>query len=518
MDQMEARARAHRVQGDENMKQEKWDEALAALRAAVAEDPSMSDAWCAIGTAETCRHGRPCEAAYAPFKKCVELDPGHAGAHFGLGRILLRARDDDALAPLASVVEEGAEASVGDVAEAHLRECVRLAPRGPDSADAHIMLAGILERRDDLEGAARAMLEAVRLDESDGGRRGGGRATAARGEGRRARSGAPRAQGGRARGAAAPATRATRSPRARGETRRLRVPRGRREGPKDGRRVAQARRGQCAKRGGGACAAARAAYERAVALDTRAHALVLGDALRARATAAATTTTAATTTAAPPTSAEEPPRRPHDPARAGRRCLAIVPGARRLEARSARLPRSSARAADGRRAPRRGRADARQRRARQGPAFLSELMKRCARSALQPPRRARARRRSPRPRSPSTSGCATGRRRGRRRAAKRRRRAARRMKEATARGRAAASLLEEEAPSKASKNARKKAARRARDADAAARAPRRRRPRAPTEAAARARRRRPRPRRPCGRRGGYGRRGCHGRRDDFGRQ
>ena len=48
MDQMEARARAHRVQGDENMKQEKWDEALAALRAAVAQDPLSLQLRCKI--------------------------------------------------------------------------------------------------------------------------------------------------------------------------------------------------------------------------------------------------------------------------------------------------------------------------------------------------------------------------------------------------------------------------------------------------------------------------------------
>ena len=129
---MEARARAHRVQGDENMKQQKWDEALAALRAAVAEDPSMSDAWCAIGTAETCRHGRPCAAAYAPFKKCVELDPGHAGAHFGLGLILLRARVHGKLQlareqRVALVVAEGERGRWGQLPN---RRLLSRAPRG----------------------------------------------------------------------------------------------------------------------------------------------------------------------------------------------------------------------------------------------------------------------------------------------------------------------------------------------------------------------------------------------------
>ena len=138
---MEARARAHRVQGDENMKQEKWDEALAAFRAAVEKDPEMSKAWYGIGMAEMGRNGgQPCEAAHDPFKRCVELDPNNAKAHFGFGDVLLYVRQDDVRA------------------EEHFRAATRL---DPNCGPAHRGLADILHKRGDLDGAIRAMRDCV---------------------------------------------------------------------------------------------------------------------------------------------------------------------------------------------------------------------------------------------------------------------------------------------------------------------------------------------------------------------
>ena len=46
----------------------------------------MSAAWFRIGMAEMMKNGRqPCDAAYGPLMRCLELNPNHAGAHCGLG-------------------------------------------------------------------------------------------------------------------------------------------------------------------------------------------------------------------------------------------------------------------------------------------------------------------------------------------------------------------------------------------------------------------------------------------------
>ena len=51
----EAQARVH--EGNQLVAQEKWDEALAAYRAAVEKDPEMSEAWYAIGASEMEENG-----------------------------------------------------------------------------------------------------------------------------------------------------------------------------------------------------------------------------------------------------------------------------------------------------------------------------------------------------------------------------------------------------------------------------------------------------------------------------
>ena len=124
------------------MRQGQFDKALAAYRAAVKKDPEMSAAWFGIGMAENGKHGGVCEAAYAPFKRCVDLDPDHMRAHYGLGDVLRYVRKDYARA------------------EERFRAAIRLAPK---VADAHRNLAAVLERREDLDGAIREMLEYVRL-------------------------------------------------------------------------------------------------------------------------------------------------------------------------------------------------------------------------------------------------------------------------------------------------------------------------------------------------------------------
>ena len=132
-------------EGQALLEQKKWDEALAVYRAAVEEeDPEMSGAaWAMIGVVENMKAGgRPCEAAYAPFRLCADLDAGNACALCGLGDVLLHVRDD---LPRA---------------EEHFQHAIRLAP---NFAPAHRGLAGVLEQRGDLDETIRAMLEYVRV-------------------------------------------------------------------------------------------------------------------------------------------------------------------------------------------------------------------------------------------------------------------------------------------------------------------------------------------------------------------
>ena len=102
----------------------------------------MSAAWYSIAMAECEKNGnQPCEAAYKPLKRCIELNPNHADAQCSLGSVLLHMRDYPR-------------------AEEHFRAAIRLAPK---VADAHCNLAAVLERREDLDGAIREMLEYIRL-------------------------------------------------------------------------------------------------------------------------------------------------------------------------------------------------------------------------------------------------------------------------------------------------------------------------------------------------------------------
>ena len=124
------------------MKQEKWDEALAAYRAAVEEDPKMSAAWYGIGRVEMEKNGgKTCEAVYGPFKRCLQLDPNNPGAHYGLGDVLYVRKDYPR-------------------AEEHLRAANRL---DPNLELAHQGLAVVLQQRGDLDEAIRETLAYVRL-------------------------------------------------------------------------------------------------------------------------------------------------------------------------------------------------------------------------------------------------------------------------------------------------------------------------------------------------------------------
>ena len=123
------------------MKLQDWDKAIAAYSLAAEQDPELVEGWFGIGLAQFGKARQPCEAAYAPLKRCVELDPNHAQARCCLGRVLL-ARGD------------------ARRAEEHFRASIRL---DATIAVAHQGLAPILQQRGDLDGAIRAMLEYVRL-------------------------------------------------------------------------------------------------------------------------------------------------------------------------------------------------------------------------------------------------------------------------------------------------------------------------------------------------------------------
>ena len=140
-------AQARFNEGEAFFKQKRWDEALAAFRAAVEKDPEMSEAWYEIGMAEIMKNGKqPCVAAYGPLMRCLELNPNHAGAHCGLGNYLHRVCKDDARA------------------EEHLQTAIRL---DPNIAPAHFGLAGVLEKRGDLDGAMHEMREYIRKGDPD---------------------------------------------------------------------------------------------------------------------------------------------------------------------------------------------------------------------------------------------------------------------------------------------------------------------------------------------------------------
>ena len=145
----EAQARVH--EGNQLVAQEKWDEALAAYRAAVELNPEMTEAWFAIGASEAGRNGsQSCEAMYAPLQKCVELCPGHAAAHCCLGGLLTH------FPPRKDVVR----------AEEHFRRAIRLDPK---CAEAHLGLSFVLEDRKNLDGAIREMFDCMRLSgDTDG--------------------------------------------------------------------------------------------------------------------------------------------------------------------------------------------------------------------------------------------------------------------------------------------------------------------------------------------------------------
>ena len=128
-------------EGKAFLEQEKWDEALAALRAAVAKDPEMSGAWFAVAYAEGKSSGKKTEAEIDAYEHCIKLDPKHANAHNNLGVALKNVRKDF------------------DGAEAMYRKAIELDPK---DALAHHNLSLLLEKRGDVEGAIRETREFIR--------------------------------------------------------------------------------------------------------------------------------------------------------------------------------------------------------------------------------------------------------------------------------------------------------------------------------------------------------------------
>ena len=105
-----AAAKARYDEGAALVEQQKWDEALAAFRAAVEKDPTMSDAWGGIANAECAKNGTCCEAMHGPLTRVIKLDPANASAHRALGGVLQEVHGD-----LAG-------------AEKHFRDALRLNP------------------------------------------------------------------------------------------------------------------------------------------------------------------------------------------------------------------------------------------------------------------------------------------------------------------------------------------------------------------------------------------------------
>ena len=166
------------LEGEAFFEQKKWDEALAAFRAAAAKDPEMSEAWFQIGYAENEKNGgrgKATEASHAPLAHCLKLDPKHAKAHYYLGRVLYIVRKDF----------KGAEASYREAirfdpkyvrphvnlgivlqklgkdadAEASYREVIRV---DPNDAFPHWNLSFLLEKREDVDGAIVEIREYIR--------------------------------------------------------------------------------------------------------------------------------------------------------------------------------------------------------------------------------------------------------------------------------------------------------------------------------------------------------------------
>ena len=114
-------------------------EAVGAYRAAANLDLNMSGARFSLGFAEYWKNGgKPCEASFEPYSRCIALDPKHAMAHRNLGVVLQHVRKDY------------------DGAEAMYRKAIELDPK---HAKAHCNLGivldevrnlGLRRRRDDI--------------------------------------------------------------------------------------------------------------------------------------------------------------------------------------------------------------------------------------------------------------------------------------------------------------------------------------------------------------------------------
>ena len=126
----------------------KWPEAIAALRRCVEMDPSHSQAWFDLGFAYYGKNGgKPCEAEYEPYTRCIALDQSHVEAHSNLGSVLADVRKDY------------------DGAETHYRKAIELDPKWTNAC---WNLSDILERqRNDIPGAIEAMEEYIRRGNPD---------------------------------------------------------------------------------------------------------------------------------------------------------------------------------------------------------------------------------------------------------------------------------------------------------------------------------------------------------------
>jgi tetratricopeptide (TPR) repeat protein len=161
------------VQGKQWLDQQRYDEAIAAYREAVQNDPGYATAQYGLGVAYS-RTGADAQAT-AAYREAIRLQPDNVDAYYGLGVASERqGRDDEAIAAYREVIRRRPEDSMAhyglgaasarqgrdEEAIGALREAIRL---NPGLADAFFQLGMLYARLRQDEQAMASYREAIRL-------------------------------------------------------------------------------------------------------------------------------------------------------------------------------------------------------------------------------------------------------------------------------------------------------------------------------------------------------------------